>query len=606
VKARPLSGVLVGIVLAGLAETRAAVADGERASLDQARRLTSIVQTREEGIQALRTLAVADPAALAPRLELARVLTWSVSGRGEGIGILHRLEEEYPGNADVVEELARVLSWEPATRSEAIDRLRSLVGRAPDRISSRLLLAEILSWDPRRRDEAEDLYRRALEQHGNSVEARVGLGRLLSWRGDLGEARALYESALALAPLNSAARIGLAEAERWAGRPRASLRALASLPPDQLQTPEAREVAADAYSDLGRPSRALGEYEAILEVDAGREAARKGAHESRRLLRPTLAIGVDGGTESGDPETSRLETVGMPVTFAWVPGADVRLGLHAATGQFRNQRGRSRWVSAGAGVEAPLGNRLRATLDLRAFDLPQGVDEITGRLELRAVPAERVEIALGATRELLLDSLLTAAGEEIGGVFYGPVIQAESVARVTVDVGGGWEIFLSGGRASIEGDSVLANHRQAFFAGFGRSIRAGRAWLKPGYTWTRMSYDLDLGGFPPDALAGDGVTSRGVGGYFSPFRFQNQMIRLDAAWPVGSRVRVEAGGGVGQQQIEDTGAGEFHEATVSSDVRVELSVRATEGLTIRVELTREDVASAFDRTRSGIHLQWSF
>ena len=96
-----------------------------------------------------------------------------------------------------------------------------------------------------------------------------------------------------------------------------------------------------------------------------------------------------------------------------------------------------------------------------------------------------------------------------------------------------------------------------------------------------------------------------MGGYFSPSRFLNQMIRLEAAWPAGDRIRFNAGGGLGRQQVEDT-LSRDPDSSTSSDAHVDMSFRVGARLTLRAELGRQDVASAFDRTRAGIHLLWSF
>jgi tetratricopeptide (TPR) repeat protein len=534
-------------------------------------------------------------------LEEARRLTWERESRPAGIAALRRLASENPERMDVAEALAEVLTWSRETRPEAIDLLREILDRDPGRLSTSLILAEVLSWRKETRAESYGIYSELLEEDAGLVDARVGLARLHSWRGDLSEAEALYREALHDAPGNVEARLGLAEVQRWSGKPQASLETLAGLPPDERETPDARRQRAGTLTDLHRPALALAEYEAVLTADPGDDETRQAAEKLRRRLRPRLEVGLTGSTESGEPATSRLEYLVLPATWNAHTGHDLEYRIRADAGTFHNSPGSTRRLSAGGGVSTPLGDRfhLDADLDLRWFDLSG--TEVTGRVELRYAPLDRLKLRFGADRDLVYDSRLSAAGEEIGGVLYGPVLQNELYLGISGRPGRAWDLWLRAAAGPSQGTNVVDNDRQTVFAGFGRSIRRGSLWLKPGFLFAWMSYDKNLSGFPPADLGGDGITSPGVGGYFSPYRFMNNMVRLDSSWPVGRWVEMSAGGAVGRQQ-----AREFRDGNTDSRTSSEAYIRTTWEMgpvyTLRGEITYLNVAAAFRRTRVGIYL----
>ncbi|MFQ5669549.1 MAG: tetratricopeptide repeat protein [Acidobacteriota bacterium] len=604
---RPLTWMLLAALLVSLpGGPRAAAAPEQEAALESARRLTWKAETREAGIASLRRLVAKHPDGVEARLELGRVLTWKQSTRAEGIRLLRAVHAEVPQCADVTEALAEVLTWNPGTREEAIGLLRRLGRDHPEWVSARLVLAEVLSWDRSTLNEAIGLYRKTLAQSPDSAKARLGLARTLSWQGDLEASRTLYEEALAREPGDPVARLGLAEVERWSGRSRISLRVLGTLSPEETDSPAAHARRGDAYADLGRPALALAEYDAILAVDPDNEAARRGANHARRKLRPSLETGASGSTESGDPRTSKVQILSLPITYRWHPAGDAEVRLLARPAFYDNDRGTTETVSAGATFETPVGLRSRLHAQVMGHDFEDTDSEITGRLEWRVAASDRVVFRVGGERELLQDSRLSAVGESLGGLVFGPAVQTEAFLEITVHPGRAWDASLRGATGTVEGDNLRDNDRRALFGGFGRSFHLGNAWLRPGYSATWFSFDRDLSGFPPGDLAGDGVDSRGVGGYFSPFRFLNQMVRLDTAWSMGQRLEFSAGGGIGLQQVEDIGSPDFDDTTTSSDAYFRLQWQIALDVALRASVSHQDVASAFDRTRGGISLIWTF
>jgi tetratricopeptide (TPR) repeat protein len=540
--------------------------------------------------------AVATSQARPDQFEDARRLTWDSSTRQQGIAALRSLVADHPGRLDMREALAEVLTWREKTRPEGIQLLESVLAEDPGRQSTRLILAEVLSWDRTRRDEAVELYQEALEIDPDSTPARVGLARVTSWQGDLAASHELYVDALRRDPADPKARMGLAEVQRWSGRSRDSLNTLSELDEKSINQPEARHRRAEAWLDLDRPARALDEYEAILATRPDDEKARRAVVSLRRDLAPSLEFGVEGNTESGDPLTSKLRSVNAPLVFNW-GSRDWRYHAGAGLAFFANEPGSTRRTSVGGGANGPLGMRVRLAADAALRDFQGGDTEITGRLDVRIEATPRLEVVTGVRRKLLDDSRMAAAGETVGGVRYGPVLENAFFAGLSARPGRRWDLSAQGTLGSLGGEQVQDNNRQAFFAGFGRTFQPGRFHLRPGYTYMWMSYDLDLSGFPPQDLGGDGINTPGVGGYFSPRKFSNHMARLDASWDQGQRASYAIGGGLGLQRVEDTFTVGFGDPTLSSDVYARARWVLTTNWDLRGRASYQNVAAAFNRTR---------
>ncbi len=141
------------------------------------------------------------------------------------------------------------------------------------------------------------------------------------------------------------------------------------------------------------------------------------------------------------------------------------------------------------------------------------------------------------------------------------------------------------------------NDRDALFGGFGRTFHRGSIRFRPGYAFFYMAYDQDLSGFPPDDLGGDGRTAPAAGGYFSPARFINHMARLDVVWSLPDHTTLAAGGGIGQQKVDDTLTDGLGRATTSADLYVAARWRLSKNVDLRLRASFQNVAAAFDRTR---------
>ena len=554
----------------------------------------------------LAALAATSPVAMASAgagdLEEARRLTWDRVTRDEGITNLRNLLAGDSERLEVQEALAEVLSWTHETRPEAVELLREVLARDSDRDHARLLLAEILSWDREQRAESERLYREQLQRQPDSIDARVGLARLLSWRGDMNRSQELYLEAIQRDPADPEARMGLAEVQRWSGRSRTSLRTLRELDDQARKLPGARRRLAETWLALDRPARALAEYVALLAENPNDEATRREIDKLRRRLRPSLELGVWASTESGDPRTSKVEALGFPVVWNWGSNGDWRYHAGAGAAFFDNAQGSTRRTSAGGGVEGPLGLRVRLRANAAVQDFQDGDSEFGGLLDVRVAAGERMEFVFGGRRRAVIDSRLAAAGETISGVHYGPVYETAAFMGISAHPGNHWDLSVRGSTGSLSGENIRDNDREALFAGFGRTFRSGRVGLRPAYSFTYLEYDLDLSGFPPDDLGGDGVTAPGAGGYFSPERFINHMARLDLWWSHGERASYFTGGGLGIQQVDDTGTQGLGSTTLSSDIYLGARWRLSPTVDLKARGSYQNVAAAFNRTRVELFL----
>lgn len=585
----------LAVTLAALPGLSAATPDPAAPGLEAARRLTWDRATRGRGIEALRALVAADPRAIEPRFELGRVLTWDPGTRAEGIAVLRDTARAAPERDELIEALAEVLSWDRGTRNEAIDLLGGVLARRPERSSSALLLAEILSWDPARRSAAEALIRGVLRREPGSIPARLALARLARWRGDPSEARRLYDDVLARSPHDRDARLALAELDLAFGRSRDALAYLEALPAGAADTPAVHRQRAAIFEAMGRPARAAAGYRAVLAADPDDEAARRGLTRAEQDLDPRLNIGLDLATESGDPQTSKVRTAALPLRFTFHPGDhDPAVSWLGSFANYHNDSGSTTDVAIGIGFEAPVGNATQLAGDVVLHDFEQAGTEWSGELGARFHPSGPWTLRIGARRETLDSSRLSLGGEEVGGTLYGPVF-ADELFGAAAFTPGAWDVWARLAVAGIEGTAVQDNDRDSLFAGFGRTWRTGRLTLRPGWSLTYFSHDLDLGGFPPADLAGDGVNAPGVGGYFSPFRFLNQMIRLDLGLTLAGGGRFSAGAAVGRQLVDDALSKGYGAADTSAEAYADLTVPLADRLTLRARLTYQDVAAAFDR-----------
>ena len=252
-----------------------------------------------------------------------------------------------------------------------------------------------------------------------------------------------------------------------------------------------------------------------------------------------------------------------------------------------------------------IGDRVRLSGDVVSHEFDRAGRTLTGRGQFQVAVHDGYDVRLGVSREQLFSSRFSLTGEQIGDTFYGPSFVTQAIVGGSARPGGGWDVWAQGTAGRIRGEHVAHNSRQEVLAGAGRSFHAGVVTLRPGYSVSWMSYDRDLGGFP-SFNPGDGVNAPGIGGYFSPLRFLNQMARLDATVPVGGSFSIFGGAGLGRQQLEDSSSRDFSHRTGSSDGYLGVRLLAGERVSIRTQANYQDVASAFNHLVVQLSVTYGF
>ena len=198
-------------------------------------------------------------------------------------------------------------------------------------------------------------------------------------------------------------------------------------------TPDAYQVRAEAYAQIGRPASARKAYRGLLGVRPTDERARRALRQIDRTLRPTIEIGGDASVQSGDPTRNKVTSAVVPVRVRVHPaGGDAALTVSASMASFENARGTSQDRMVGLGVDAPLGNRWRVLGDATRHEFDRAQPTVTGRGEVLFAPHDRVELRLGGAREQLFSSRMSLAGEDRDGVFYGPSFSSEILAGAKI------------------------------------------------------------------------------------------------------------------------------------------------------------------------------
>jgi hypothetical protein len=368
-----------------------------------------------------------------------------------------------------------------------------------------------------------------------------------------------------------------------------------------VDTPAAFRVRAEAYSRIGRPAQALAEYERLLAVDPTNTTALEASRTLRNGLRPTVEIGTERSTASGTALTE-LEGVSLPFRIAFHPqGGDVELSMIGARETYRNGNGATRRSLVGAGLETPFGNRLRMTLGATMHDTDGGRPQVMGRTEFQIALTDRFSVRVGGARDQITSSRICVAGETINGSTFGPCFVTQALVGLSAQRHG-WDAWAQGTLGSIGGHHLANNQREELFAGAGKSFHMGGSMLRTAYGLTAISFHHAADRFPvsfdqPDAP----VTTA----YFSPRLFTNHMARLDLTLPVHAVV-FDAGFGIGRQRVKEDVRYSAAPPARSSDAHVGIRVPSGGRMSIRGDVSRDNVADAFNRVAARVQLVSAF
>jgi hypothetical protein len=268
---------------------------------------------------------------------------------------------------------------------------------------------------------------------------------------------------------------------------------------------------------------------------------------------------------------------------------------------YRNGNGATRRNLVGAGLDAPLGNRFRMTVGATMHDTDDAQPQFIGRSEFQVAVTDRLSVRVGASRDQITSSRMCVAGETINGLAVGPCFVTQALLGVSAQRHG-WDGWAQGTVGSIRAQHLAGNQRAEVFAGAGKSFRIGGSMLRAGYALTGMSFRHAADRFPVSFEQPDAPVTTA---YFSPRLFTNHMARLDLTLPLRAVV-VDGGFGIGKQRVKEDVRYSAAPPARSSDMRVGIRVPSSGRVSIRAQVTRDNVADAFNRVAGRVQLVSAF
>jgi tetratricopeptide (TPR) repeat protein len=420
---------------------------------------------------------------------LATLLAWD-NRFDESVSLFRRYRRLEPGDRLGALGLARTLAWQSRFGASLLV-LDTLLLASPNDKDARLLQATVFAWDGRL-GEAEARFR-ALAASGSAPEAEAGLARVSAWRGDLARSAAQWRAILAQRPADVDALVGLAQVERW----------------------------------MGRPASARTALDAALRLDPDNGDAQ----QLSAWVRADLASG--GGPQyllTDDSDGNRVQTVGLAASRAAPIWTGTWSGaVHWRTAELPTTSGVRRASSLAARSVAtwtPNGGRttLRAELGFARL-----TDAVPGASVSRFAPI----VSLRAARQLSTDVTVGLTASSLPFDETAPLI-ARGIRTHAIEADGAWTLPA---RWSLLGSLELAR----VSGDTGNSRLAGTAALR----WTPRR----------GTWAGVGVRHLAYDqfvrlGYFAPQQFTSAELQAHFELPKDLGWNVFADAGLGEQRIQ--------------------------------------------------------
>ncbi|MBN1872410.1 MAG: tetratricopeptide repeat protein, partial [Candidatus Omnitrophica bacterium] len=217
-------------------------------------------------------------------IEWARVCTYADKHK-EAIELFEEVRRDYPENEkELIRELAEQYKWD-GQYEKSIETYKRGLSIDPDNMALQLGMAQAYAMSGRH-EEAMESYDLLLEKDPSSIEALLGKAEILSWRDQLEAAIGLYKRVLELDSQNIHALTGNARILVWQGYYRSGIDEYEKtlvLYPDNL---DALEGLAFAYHWMGNEQKSVDTLEHLLELDKGRQYARKLYYQIRNSRTP--------------------------------------------------------------------------------------------------------------------------------------------------------------------------------------------------------------------------------------------------------------------------------------------------------------------------------
>jgi tetratricopeptide (TPR) repeat protein len=289
--------------------------------------------------------------------------------------------------------LGRVYSWS-GKFATAIATFDTVLTREADYRDAALARAQAYAWWGRY-DEALAAYAAWRRGHPADVEAALSVARTLSWAGRLDDAATLYDS-LAVTGGSDAAK-GHARVRGWKGDLDGSEREWQALSRTYADDPEVWVGLAQVQRWQGRPFAARDALDEALRLRPGYEDAREQMRWVRAETAPQLSATVVLADDSED-NTVESERIGASVSRrwggVWSLAAERKVAGAARDATANGLRGGLVWQPEGTTLT------LRGDLGLAALQVRGGTSHTVATLAARlALPiGERVRVSAGIDR----------------------------------------------------------------------------------------------------------------------------------------------------------------------------------------------------------------
>lgn len=541
-----------------------------------------------EAVPPLEHFVALQPADAHRLFQLGRMKTWRTDTRQDGIAALRRATDLDPQRPEILAAYAEVLSWDPATRNEAGPLFERALAIDAHNEAALVPYAEMLSWSAPTRPRAVQLFDKTLAQNPRNVRALVGRGQLASWTGHGREALADYDAALALDPSNAAALRGKAEILNWQGRHLEARELLDRAQAVNPGNPKTLIELARANAGLGRYRDALALLDQVPAAGFPEAGEIRGGITRGRAVYTELGFSLRHSSNGINPY--RLEAaVSVPAGGANRFTLFYRPTLYQASDQPPSQRDfNSNYF--GLLLESQISERLLTRAELGGETYPGAHSSIDGALEGRYALRPSLGVIAGFRRQSVDDTLVSARGDNLSGVFVGQV--RSNLASAGLEYGNferRYNLSFIYTDGVYTGSALDSNRRWGFNGSIGRTFHGDHPYFRVAYNFLYLSFAHDAN-FQP----GGSAPNRLSGGYFSPTEFLVNSGAARVAYRWGHRSEWYGEGSLGAQNVETT-FHRFGNAQLASTFGTGFFWRADERDEFRGSYEYLDIFNAFRR-----------
>jgi len=505
-------------------------------------------EDRTSAVVVLQKLLDAHPENTPARLRLAQILSWENSSRADALAIYERGLERDPENLELLIASAEVLAWSDSTRAQAMDRYKAVLQQNPDEPRALTGKAQLLAWEGKS-DEAMQLYNRVLAKDSHNPAALRGKAEILNWRGHYSEARPLAEAAAASDAGDNGARLELARADIGLHKYAAARDAIATLNGDP--GPGLDETRQEIHRGLG------------TWMEFGFDDRREHA-----LAYDRFAVSL-----------SSLLAPGHRFTFEYQPTL-----FDAGVSGFNTNY-------FTAALDSEPSDKFTSHFQFGAETFNNAPVTYDGGMDLRFKPVSSVELKAAFLRQPVEESLLSRRGLDLApfSTFQGQIQSNLGTLGLSYyNSAHKYDLSVDYTDGIYTGENLSNNRRYSIDAQIGRALRGDRPYIRLAYgvNYTSFDHDVDI----QNSVIVPGFT----GGYFSPTRFLLNQAVLSTSHKFNSKLRFDATGTAGVQNVE-TSTASFSNSQFASSFGTHLFWRFSAGNELTFGYDYLNVFNAFHR-----------